>query len=422
MPRQADTIAEVVQNGLCIGCGLCESVSGGRATMTATDYGSLRPSPVDAFTPEEESELLAACPGVMVEPRQSRDGLLDNVWGQYAVMQYAWAGDPKVRFQGATAGVLTTLGQWLLTSGTVSFVLQVRSDPANPARNQSVISESADDVLAHAGSRYAPVAPLAQFDAALERDEPFALIAKPCDLNAVHQRSKQDARVDALCVARLAMVCGGQSRHTKTRGLLDDSGIDEADVSLLRYRGFGNPGPTRVEAQDGRCYETTYLDLWADEGSWDLETRCKICPDPLGECADIAVADVWPGGAPTGEDEGFSGVIVRSPQGQRWLKDAADAGKVILGDAITPRQFDDFQPHQRRKKLALKARYDALNAEGRPTIATPGLRVDTLSTALLQEDYQIQFQGTRDRIRQGRMDEPANFSDTAGSDTTESST
>lgn len=71
MTRTATSIAEVVCNGLCIGCGLCEAVTGGRVRMTMTDFGSLRPTPADDFSPEEEAQLLSACPGVTVEDRKS---------------------------------------------------------------------------------------------------------------------------------------------------------------------------------------------------------------------------------------------------------------------------------------------------------------------------------------------------------------
>ena len=53
-------------------------------------------------------------------------------------------------------------------------------------------------------------------------------------------------------------------------------------------------------------------DLWEDEGKWRLQFRCKICADAIGELADIAVCDAWPGGGPTGEDEGFNGFIART--------------------------------------------------------------------------------------------------------------
>ena len=216
------------------------------------------------------------------------------------------------------------------------------------------------------------------------------------------------------------MVCGGQSRHTKTRGLLDHFGVTESNVSLLRYRGYGNPGLTRVETNDGRAFERTYLEEWGDESSWDLETRCKLCPDALGEAADVAVADVWPGGAPSGEDEGFSGIIVRSGFGRELVDSAVAADELVLGDRITPRQFDDLQPHQRRKKLALAARYAGLADAGLPVPATPGLRVEALGHECDTDEFRREREGTRQRVEAGRVTESPVFSTDAQSDTNRS--
>jgi len=54
------SIAEIVANDLCVGCGLCEALTGGRVKMVMTPAGSLRPSSVDAFTRREEARLVAA--------------------------------------------------------------------------------------------------------------------------------------------------------------------------------------------------------------------------------------------------------------------------------------------------------------------------------------------------------------------------
>lgn len=402
----AKSIAEVVTGGLCIGCGLCEAVTRGRVRMEVTGYGSLRPAPSDGFSPEEEAQLLSACPGATASPRELGQGETDPVWGHHSSMRFAWAGNPDVRFRAATGGVLTALGLQLINSGKVAFILQVAADPEKPMLSRWTMSRTPEDVMSASGSRYAPTSPLAGFMVALEQNEPFAVIAKPCDLNAVHSLSKSDPRVDALCRYRLAMVCGGQSRLTKSQDLLTEFDIAEGDLSLFRHRGFGNPGRTRVETRDGRAFEKTYQELWADESGWQLETRCKLCPDALGEAADVAAADVWPGGSPTGEDAGFNGIIVRSPAGEALIADAASEGELLLGDEITPRQFDDFQPHQVRKKQALMSRYAGLAAAGLPAVKTEGLRLKALGAMLDSDTSRAEFAGTRRRAEEGRFREP----------------
>ena len=391
------TIAEIVASDLCIGCGLCEALTGGRVKMAMTGAGSLRPSPVDGFTPAEEAQLVAACPGAVAEARVEAGCKSDPVWGAYRSMARAWAGHPEVRYEGATGGVLTALGMHALRTGRVDFVLHVGADPDRPMRSRWVISESEESVRANTASRYGPTAPLAGLAAALDRGQPFALIAKPCDLTAVHSLSKTDPRIDELCIIRLVLVCGGQSRLTKSQAVLDEFGVDEDDVALFRYRGHGNPGATVVETRAGERFTKTYLDMWADESGWQVETRCKFCPDALGEAADVASADIWPGGAPTGEDEGFNGIIVRTEVGEELVASAVKAGDLVVTDPITPRQFDDFQPHQVRKKEALAARYQGLADAGVAPIETHGLRIAELGRRLDGERFEHERAGARRR-------------------------
>ena len=130
-------------------------------------------------------------------------------------------------------------------------------------------------------------------------------------------------------------------------------------MALFRYRGHGNPGPTVVETTAGERFTKSYLEMWEDESGWDVETRCKLCPDALGEAADVAAADVWPGGAPTGEDAGFNGIIVRTAVGEDLVASAVEAGELVLGDPITP-------PGVRRPPAAPGAQ------EGGPGRSLPG--------------------------------------------------
>ena len=391
------TIAAIVAHDLCIGCGLCEALTGGRVKMAMTPAGSLRPSPVDGFTPAEEAQLVAACPGAVAEARVEVGCRSDPVWGAYRSMARAWAAHPDVRYRGATGGVLTALGMHALRTGRVDFVLHVGADPEQPMRSRWVISESEESVRANTASRYGPTAPLAGLETALGRGRPFAFITKPCDLGTVHALSKADPRVDELCTVRLALVCGGQSRLTKSQAVLNEFGLDETEVALFRYRGHGNPGPTVVETKAGDRFSKPYLEMWEDESGWDVETRCKFCPDALGEAADVASADIWPGGAPTGEDEGFNGIIVRTTVGEELVASAVRAGELVVAEEITPRQFDDYQPHQVRKKEALAARYQGLADAGVTPIETRGLRIEALGRRLSPRQVEAERAGARRR-------------------------
>ncbi|WP_170334287.1 Coenzyme F420 hydrogenase/dehydrogenase, beta subunit C-terminal domain [Ruegeria arenilitoris] len=397
--RQPETISEVVETGLCIGCGLCEAIAPDRWTMRMTPEGRLRPASI-ASDPVADAEILAACPGATVEADTSTAPFQDKVWGGYTSMTRAWAKDPDTRFRAATGGVLTALGMWLLNSGRAAFILHCAADPDAPMRSRWVISDHAEQVYRRAGSRYGPSDTLAGLEKALSCGQRFAIIAKPCDANAIRARAKTDPRLDDLLIAVLVMVCGGASDLGKSHAVLEEYDLKEKDVTLFRYRGFGNPGPTRIETRDGRAFEKTYLDMWADESGWRIQTRCKLCPDAIGEASDLAAADIWPGGAPTGEDAGFNGVICRTAKGQALMDAAIADGALASEKALGPRDFDDFQPHQVNKKHAIAARLRGLSKAGAPVYHHTGLRIDVLDAADEREE-----DGAEQRVRSGRFAE-----------------
>lgn len=393
------SLREVVENGLCIGCGLCAAMAPERWRMAMTAEGRLRPAPHAPEDPAADGAILAACPGAVVEA-EARGTHDDALWGSYTTMTEAWAGDPGTRFRAASGGVLSALGVHLLRSGAARFILHCAADPARPMRTSWVMSDTPAEVIARAGSRYGPSDTLAGLEIALARNEAFAVIAKPCDANALRARAKTDPRIDRLIVAVLVMVCGGASDLGKSSAVLAEHDLTEPELSLFRYRGYGNPGCTRIETRDGRTFEKTYAEMWADEAGWRIQSRCKICPDAIGEAADVAVCDIWPGGEPQGEDAGFNGVITRSARGQALIERAIAAGDLVPGHALGPRDLDAVQPHQVARKSAVAARLRGLLAAGHPVFRHAGLRIDTLDARDPEEEA-----GSTRRARAGAFRE-----------------
>jgi coenzyme F420 hydrogenase subunit beta len=303
--------------------------------------------------------------------------------------------------------VLTALGQFILASGRAKFILHVAASPAEPMRTERRLSFDAASVLEGAGSRYGPAATLVDFTALLDRGEPFALIAKPCDVAAVRNLARIDPRVDRYLRYALTFVCGGASDLTKSEEVASGLGIHQDELSLFRYRGNGCPGPARMETKDGRAFELTYQQMWADEATWGIQPRCKICPDAIGQSADLAASDVWPGGSPAADDAGFNGIIVRSARGLDLYRAAVAAGAIVLEPRdVSFRDFDDFQPHQVHKRRAVWARLVGMQAAGLAVPQTVNLHLTDCARLNSVRENLDEARGARRRAREGKLGEP----------------
>lgn len=409
--ENAPKISDIVTNGLCIGCGLCESIAGSQnVQMTMTPEGRLRPMEIAPVQLEKVQQIYGSCPGTRIgglpDSEIDETSKTDPIWGPYRRMDVGYAGDEQIRYKAATGGVMTALASHLLNSGEVDFILHVAASADKPMRTERQLSFTTAQVLDATASRYGPAAPLVDLMQLLERKQTFAFVGKPCDVTALRNLAEQDPRVDQYCRYKMAIVCGGASELGKSQDILDEFGIREQDLSLFRYRGYGNPGPTRLETKDGRSFEKTYNEMWDDEAGWRLQFRCKICADAIGEGADIAASDIWPGGNPSRDDAGFNGVITRTKKGEALLASALEAGALILENKLGPRDMDGFQPHQVRKKQAVWSRLKGLKRAGQMVPEVTGLRIAELAEAAGTERSEHEAEGTYQRALIGKAREP----------------
>ena len=413
--RPEQRLHQIVEHGMCIGCGICQSIAGsGVISMQPVRNGSERPVIVGELDQTTMDKIIDICPGTHIEglPECMVDesSNYDEVWGIWRKIALAWAEEANVRYIGSTGGLLTALGLYLVESEEVDFLLHATSSKTNPTFGERWISRNREQVLRGAGSRYGPTATLIDVLEILERcertGESFALIGTPCDITAMRNLATLDSRVGQFCRYQLAMVCGGFMKPSGMREFLDGLGLDVEQIADLRYRGYGCPGPTRIETHEGKVIERNYLEFWGeDESAWQLPFRCKVCADGIGDAADIAVSDTWDGGSPTWQgqkdDPGTNAVIVRSRTGEELLDRATAAGYVSLGEALTPRDMDRYQPHQVNKKCSVWARFVGMRSAGKVVPDVRGLRLKPLARRNSLGENLSQARGSRARSRDG---------------------
>ena len=401
-------LQKIVDDGMCIGCGLCQSVAGSdKINIIKSNTGMLVPHVVGDIDHELIDRIYDICPGTRIDglPEALIDSQThhDLIWGPYRKMALAWASDKETRFKGSTGGVLTALGQYLLTAKKVDFILHARASASEPSFGEPHLSLQVDDVIEGAGSRYGPTPALINICEILDRNQSFCYVGLPCDIGALRNYARHDDRVNTLVKYWLTPVCGGFMQTQAMHKRLQNFDLQPENIKALRYRGNGCPGPTAMSLKSGNIINKTYTDFWGeDESTWNLPHRCKVCADGIGEAADIAASDTWPGGSPDplieDDDPGTNAVIIRTQKGQALLNDAVEAGFITLATDVEPRYMDSVQPHQRNKKLNVKARWEGQASVGGIMPSAARLRLDQLYEANDDDDNRNQFEGAKRRM------------------------
>lgn len=404
MSRPSPTITNVLAGDLCSGCGLCAGISAGAVRMRMQAPGFARPEQLRPIPLGTEARIAGSCPGRVVAPWRPAPQR-HAFWGPWRETLTGAATDPAVRYAGASGGALSALLIHALERGLVDRVLHIEADPAQPTGNRIRWSRTRAEVLAGAGSRYAPSSPLATIDEALGEGGQFAFVGKPCDVSALRQLARYDPRVAAHVPIILSFFCGGMPSAAGAREVIRAMALDPYSVTEFRYRGQGWPGMTVARTADGGEAEMSYADSWGAHLSKSVQFRCKICPDAVGGAADIACADAWYGdanGYPLFEEQdGRSLIMTRTPAGEALLRSAQGAGAIETAP-LAIAEVERMQPAQAQRKRMIAARTAGVRAALRPVPRMRGLDVARAARSGTIYDTAHNLLGTMRRVWQQR--------------------
>lgn len=329
------TIKDVVDWGLCIGCGACYYFCDKDAvTLINIESIGIRPS-FNTKICGTCSDCLSICPGFSLDTATNSEECnleysIDPLIGPTLEIWEGHASEEEVRYQASSGGILTALALYCLERENMEFVLHTGMNPLIPWENKTIISKTRIDLLKSTGSRYAPSSPCDSMHLIEQSKKKCVFIGKPCDAAAVRMLCRLRPGLDAKIGLILSFFCAGPPCTQGTLDLLRELEVDKDDVSDIRYRGLGWPGNFKVVNKDGNKSESlTYEESWGKLAEYHRSFRCHLCPDGLGEFGDISCGDAWHKYAANG-NPGQSLVLVRSGKGKRLLHKACDAGYIDL--------------------------------------------------------------------------------------------
>jgi coenzyme F420 hydrogenase subunit beta len=179
--------------------------------------------------------------------------------------------------------------------------------------------------------------------------DPCVFVGKPCDAAAVAQARKVRPRLDANLGLVLSFFCAGTPCTKATLDLLHRHNIHEEDISDLRYRAEGWPGLFRVARKQFRDdFSMTYMASWSSVAG-QRPFRCHLCPDGLGQLADITSGDAWNRYDSGEENPGLSHVLIRSKRGAQMIEKAIANGYLTL-EKISPADVIEAQGLVERRR------------------------------------------------------------------------
>jgi len=372
------SIESVLKSNLCLGCGACAvAYPDSPVDMVVSEEGYLRPRVHRALSETEVQVFDQVCPGQSLS-HPTRGAHFHPLWGPLVDVGTGYSAAADVRHRGSSGGGLSALAIHLLESGAVQGVLHIAASPDKPFENIPKVSTNRDEIIAGAGSRYAPASPLTGVRACLERNGVFAFIGKPCDVAALRALQRQDHRLEEKFPYVMSFMCAGTPSFKGTEAVIERMGLNPKAVVRFRYRGNGWPGMARAETANGEVGEMDYDASWGQILNRHLQFRCKICPDGTGEFADVTCADAWYGderGYPSFEESaGRSLILARTARGRAMVAEAVRDGALVV-EPLDVADIRRMQPYQVARKAALLARLAglALALRRRPVYRRLGL-------------------------------------------------
>jgi coenzyme F420 hydrogenase subunit beta len=355
MLRRIRNLQDVVNWGLCTGCGACAYACDKHA-VSLVNVQSVGIRPTFANDCGSCISCLSFCPGYSVDSQLATavagSSRTDEEFGSALEIWEGYASDAEIRYQGSSGGVLSALALYCLEREEMGFVLHTAADEAKPWLNKTVQSRTRAELLSRAGSRYAPASPCDALATIEGSASACVFIGKPCDTTAVMALARQRPALNQRLGLVLTFFCAGTPSTDGTVDLLQRVDVKRREVEQLRYRGDGWPGGFEVTSNQGQ-----QKDFIPYDQAWGVLTkyvplRCHLCPDGLGRVADISCGDAWEQHDPTVKNPGVSIILVRTERGRHILRRAAEAGYVHL-TASTAESVFAAQPNllSRRREL-----------------------------------------------------------------------
>jgi coenzyme F420 hydrogenase subunit beta len=370
-----DLLRDVIQEGLCCGCGTCAGICPVNAIQMEKTTGLYRPR-IDEHSCINCGLCFRSCPGHSVNFEELslqvfNEPYKGNSIGNYLSCYVGYSTDDSIRFESASGGLVTQLLIFALENNIIDGVITTRMRKDSPLETEAFIARTRDEIIEASKSKYCPVAANICLKEILNENGRFAAVGLPCHIHGIRKAEQVNRELRKKIILKFGLLCSHTVDFEGTRFIINKMGFNEDDIASINYRGEGWPGAMSIKTKAGVCSRLPLLGSW--HAYWIVfssffftPVRCTMCPDEAAELADISFGDAW---LPEFKKEtrGMSILVSRTIMGEELLTQAKAAKKISLTRTSIEKVEQSQRINLKIKKSDLPFRLSCLRMVGRST-------------------------------------------------------
>lgn len=299
----------VVDQELCVGCGICASQSNRKIQMRINDFGFWQPEFIMELNNDQDEQLLQICPfnpqpsdDVLTEDQisdiflneaenyHSDIGKFNNLYAGYSVSH---------RSNSSSGGLATFIAEQILSGGIANSVIAVTESEKNNYFEYKLIHKF-EEISTASTTKYFPVTMSEVIQEIENHSGNVAVIGVSCFIKGIRLLQKQKPYYREKIPFVVAIICGGlkSSYFSDFLAYSAMEGKGQYKEPKYRVKDFNSTASdysfSCVDSFDDEIKKIRMRDLPDMWGTGMFKSpACDFCEDVTGELADISLGDAW---------------------------------------------------------------------------------------------------------------------------------
>lgn len=368
IPKVIDT---VVQNDLCIGCGICVYACPTKALkMEWDEHGFLIPNL--SGTCDLNGDCLKVCPfnpfpekEVRTENELADLFLTDELKHHPKIGKYnaIYAGySNEFRLTSSSGGMGTYIFTKLLSKKIVDHVFSVKESKKPGVHYEYAISSTREELLQASKTRYFPVSLDEVMTKINSLNGRVAIVGVACFIKAVRLAQYKEPKLKDKIPFLVGIICGGVKSSFFTEYLASRAGVNKQNIQNPKFRikdfhstasDYSYGCKDKSINQEKTIKMRTVGDMWGT-GMFKANA-CDFCDDVTTELADVSLGDAWL--PPFNKDgKGTNVIVARSEIAKQLIVEGIETGDLTIEELPVDRFLASQQGSFNHRQTGLSVR------------------------------------------------------------------